>query len=120
MTPAEIIYRRRLAVLQHAEQSQNVAETCRTFGISRTRYYEWRRRADRDGIDTLHAKGAPPSPTPHTHLPTPHPPPHTDPLANFTRQPHTVGMRGRGPSLARELPRSTRPPLGCARRSSLL
>ena len=56
MTHAEIIYRRRLAVLEHAERAANVAETCRTFGISRTRYYEWKNRADRYGLEALMPK----------------------------------------------------------------
>jgi hypothetical protein len=37
MTPAEIIYQRRIAVLEHAARTGNVAETCWVFGISRTR-----------------------------------------------------------------------------------
>lgn len=56
MTPAEIIYHRRLRVLKHAEASGNVAETCRTFGISRTRFYEWRNRAERYGVEALMPK----------------------------------------------------------------
>jgi hypothetical protein len=47
MTPAEIIYQRRIAVLEHAQRTGNVAETCRVFGISRTRYYQWKNVADR-------------------------------------------------------------------------
>jgi transposase InsO family protein len=53
VTPAEIIYQRRVAVLAHAATTGNVAETCRVFGISRTRYYEWKRVADRYGLDAL-------------------------------------------------------------------
>jgi len=56
VTPAEIIYQRRLAVLEHAQRTANVAETCRVFGISRTRYYEWKNRADRYGLDALMPK----------------------------------------------------------------
>jgi transposase InsO family protein len=56
VTHAEIIYRRRLAVLEHAQRSGNVAETCRVFGISRTRYYEWKNRADLYGLDALMPK----------------------------------------------------------------
>jgi transposase InsO family protein len=56
-TPAEIIYQRRLAVLAHADKSKNVGETCRVFGISRTRYYEWRSVAERYGLDALMPKG---------------------------------------------------------------
>ena len=42
VTPDEIIYHRRLRVLEHAKTTGNVALTCRTFGISRTRFYKWR------------------------------------------------------------------------------
>ena len=53
MTPAQIIYQRRLSVLEHAQRSGNVAETCRVFGISRTRYYDWKKRAERYGLEAL-------------------------------------------------------------------
>jgi transposase InsO family protein len=57
VTPAEIIFHRRLAVLDHAARCGNVSETCRTFGVSRTRYYEWKAVADRYGLDALMPKG---------------------------------------------------------------
>ena len=53
VTPAEIIYQRRIAVLDHAQRTGNVAEACRVFGISRTRYYEWKNVADRYGLEAL-------------------------------------------------------------------
>ncbi|MGH9466453.1 MAG: DDE-type integrase/transposase/recombinase, partial [Terriglobales bacterium] len=53
---AEIIYQRRLAVLEHADKTKNVAATCRVFGISRTRYYEWRGVAERYGRAALMPK----------------------------------------------------------------
>jgi transposase InsO family protein len=56
VTPAEIIYQRRIAVLAHAEESKNVAKTCRVFGVSRTRYYEWKGVADRYGLAALMPK----------------------------------------------------------------
>ena len=56
VTHAEIIYRRRIAVLDYAARVGNVAETCRVFGISRTRYYEWKNRADLYGLDALMPK----------------------------------------------------------------
>src|SRR5215210_7197338 len=46
VTPTEIIYRRRVCVLEHATASKNVSETCRVFGISRTRFYEWKKLAE--------------------------------------------------------------------------
>ncbi|MGH3839801.1 MAG: DDE-type integrase/transposase/recombinase, partial [Pseudonocardiaceae bacterium] len=56
MTPTEIIYQRRVRVLEHAKMTGNVAATCRTFGISRTRFYEWRNRAERYGLASLMPK----------------------------------------------------------------
>ena len=56
MTPDEIIFHRRTRVLAHAIEIGNVAEACRRFGISRTTFYRWRRRADRYGIDALMPK----------------------------------------------------------------
>lgn len=56
MTPDQIIYQRRLRVLAHAEQTGNVAETCRVFGVSRTRFYEWRSIAQRYGVEALMPK----------------------------------------------------------------
>jgi hypothetical protein len=57
VTPTEIIYQRRIAVLEHAARTTNVAERCRVFGISRTRYYEWKGVADRYGLAALVPKG---------------------------------------------------------------
>ncbi|MCH9665142.1 MAG: helix-turn-helix domain containing protein [Gammaproteobacteria bacterium] len=34
---------RKLRILQHAEESGNISETCRYFGISREFFYQWRR-----------------------------------------------------------------------------
>jgi transposase InsO family protein len=56
VTPAEIIYQRRIAVLAHAAKTKNVAESCRVFGISRTRYYQWKKAADDYGLDALMPK----------------------------------------------------------------
>lgn len=56
VTPAEIIYQRRVAALAHAKKTRNVAETCRVFGISRKTYYEWRKLADHYGLEALMPK----------------------------------------------------------------
>ena len=53
VTPAEIIYQRRIAVLDHAQRTGNVAEACRVFGISRKTYYLWKEVADRYGLEAL-------------------------------------------------------------------
>jgi transposase InsO family protein len=52
VTPAEIIYHRRVQVLDRAGQT-NVTEACRTFGVSRTTYYRWAGRAQRYGLAAL-------------------------------------------------------------------
>jgi len=52
MTPAEIIYHRRVQVLDRAGQT-SAAEACRTFGISRTTSYRWAGRAQRYGLAAL-------------------------------------------------------------------
>jgi transposase InsO family protein len=56
VTPAEIIYHRRVRVLDHARRTGNVAATCRTFGVSRTTFYKWRSVAERYGVEALMPK----------------------------------------------------------------
>jgi transposase InsO family protein len=56
VTRDEIIYQRRLRVLEHAAKTGNVSETCRVFGVSRTRFYEWQEVARSYGIDALMPK----------------------------------------------------------------
>ncbi len=56
MTPNDVIYQRRVALLAEAERTGNVAEACRRFGVSRTRYYEWKSRAERYGLEALMPK----------------------------------------------------------------
>ena len=56
MTPAEIIYQRRVRLLDLARETGNVAEPCRTFGVSRTRFYEWKALAERYGLEALMPK----------------------------------------------------------------
>ena len=56
MTRDEIIYHRRVRVLEHAAETGNVSLTCRTFGISRTRFYEWQAMAEHYGVEALMPK----------------------------------------------------------------
>ena len=56
MTPAEIIYHRRVRLLSLADELGNVSAACRQMGISRTRYYEWRGIVARYGPDALMPK----------------------------------------------------------------
>jgi transposase InsO family protein len=55
MTPAEIIYHRRVRVLEFAART-DVAKACRTFGVSRTTFYRWKAVADAYGLDALMPK----------------------------------------------------------------
>ena len=48
VTPAEIIYHRRVQVLDRAGPT-SAAEACRTFGISHTTSYRWAGRANATG-----------------------------------------------------------------------
>jgi transposase InsO family protein len=56
VTPAEIIYHRRVRVLERATETGNVAATCRTFGVSRNTFYEWRNLAELYGLEALMPK----------------------------------------------------------------
>ena len=56
MTRDQIIYQRRVRVLEHAAETGNVALTCRVFGISRKTFYEWRGVAERYGLEALMPK----------------------------------------------------------------
>src|SRR3989442_10381867 len=59
VTPAEIIYHRRVRVLEHAKQTANVAATCPTFGGSRKRFFEGRDWAQRYRPQALMPKEPP-------------------------------------------------------------
>src|SRR5829696_10084016 len=64
VTPQEIIHHRRVRVMERARET-NVSEACRTFGISRTTYYRWARRAEAHGLDALMPKGRRPPAMPN-------------------------------------------------------
>ena len=55
-TSAEIIYHRRVRLLDLAVELGNVSAACRQLGISRTRYYEWKAIADQYGLEALWPK----------------------------------------------------------------
>ncbi len=56
MTPAEIIYQRRVHVIERAAEV-GVVRACREAGVSRTSYYRWCGRASRYGLSALVPKG---------------------------------------------------------------
>ncbi len=55
-TSAEIIYHRRVRLLDLAEELGNISAACRQFGVSRTRYYEWKNVAELYGLEALWPK----------------------------------------------------------------
>jgi transposase InsO family protein len=55
VTPTEIIYHRRVRVLEHAAKT-SVAEASRVFGVSRTTIHRWRNQAQAYGLDALMPK----------------------------------------------------------------
>src|SRR5579862_4176828 len=56
VTPDQIIAHRRRRLLELAAELGNVTEACRQLGVSRTRYYEWKRLAECYGLDALTPK----------------------------------------------------------------
>lgn len=56
MTPTEIIYHRRVRLLALADELGNISAACRQMGISRTRYYEWRKIVATYGLEALMPK----------------------------------------------------------------
>lgn len=55
MTPSEIIFHRRVRVLEHAAMT-TVAEASRVFGVSRKSIHDWKRLAAAYGLDALMPK----------------------------------------------------------------
>jgi transposase InsO family protein len=53
VTHEDIVYDRRVRLIEYAAKIGNVAEACRTFGVSRKTYYEWRKRAEQYGLSAL-------------------------------------------------------------------
>jgi len=63
MTAEEKIARQRLSVLELAQALGNVSEACRQWGMSRTQFYEYKRRFQTHGLEGL--KDLPPIPKDH-------------------------------------------------------
>ena len=53
MTHEDIVYDRRVRLIEHAAKIGNVAEACRVFGVSRKTYYEWLNKAEQYGLSAL-------------------------------------------------------------------
>lgn len=53
MTHEDIVYDRRVRLIEHAAKIGNVAEACRVFGVSRNTYYDWINKAEKYGLSAL-------------------------------------------------------------------
>ena len=53
MTHEDIVYDRRVQLIEYAAKIDNVAEACRVFGVSRKSYYEWLKKAEQYGLSAL-------------------------------------------------------------------
>ncbi len=53
MTHQDIVYDRRVRVIEYAARINNVAEACRVFGVSRKTYYPWLGKAEKNGLSAL-------------------------------------------------------------------
>lgn len=60
----------KLAVLRHAEEvGGSVAATCRYYGITRTCFYEWRKRYEGEGFEGLKDRSSVPHRSPNATSP---------------------------------------------------
>ena len=57
MTHEDIVYDRRVRLIEYAAKIGNVAEACRVFGVSRKTYYQWIGKAEKYGLSALVPKG---------------------------------------------------------------
>lgn len=53
MTHEDIVYDRRVRLINYAAEIGNVTEACRVFGVSRKTYYEWLEKAEQYGLSAL-------------------------------------------------------------------
>jgi transposase InsO family protein len=53
VTHEDIVYDRRVRLINYAAKIGNVAEACRVFGVSRKTYYEWVKKAEQYGLSAL-------------------------------------------------------------------
>jgi len=53
VTHEDIVYDRRVRLIDYAAKINNVAEACRVFGVSRKTYYQWLGKAEKYGLSAL-------------------------------------------------------------------
>ncbi len=62
------LVKHRLAVIRHAQEvTDNVARTCRYYGISRQTFYRWLHRFDEKGLEGLRDRSPHPHHSPERH-----------------------------------------------------
>jgi transposase len=67
MTQAQRDIKRKLQVLEHAQETGNIAKTCRHFGISRQGFYKWKRAYEQFGdAGLINSKPCPKNPSRRT------------------------------------------------------
>lgn len=57
MTHSDIVYDRRVRLIQYAAECGNVSHACRVFGVSGKSYYQWLKTASQYGASALLPKG---------------------------------------------------------------
>jgi len=57
VTHEDIVYDRRVRLLNYAAQIDDVTQACRVFGVSRKSYYQWLKLAEQYGLSALLPKG---------------------------------------------------------------
>ena len=50
MTHEDIVYDRRVRLINYAAEIGNVTRACRVFGVSRKTYYQWLAKAEQYGL----------------------------------------------------------------------
>jgi hypothetical protein len=55
-TSDEVIFHRRVRLLELADELGNISAACRHLGVSRTRFYEWKTTAENYGVEALWPK----------------------------------------------------------------
>lgn len=57
MTHEDIVYDRRVRLINYAAKIDNVTQACQVFGVSRKSYYQWLKLAEQYGLSALLPKG---------------------------------------------------------------
>lgn len=57
MTHEDIVYERRIRLIEYAAKCGNVTHACEVFGVSRKTYYQWLKAAEQYGTSALLPKG---------------------------------------------------------------